>query len=192
MTELTLRPAAKEDSPTIAELFTMSSDGLSEYIWGQLAEPGEALLDVGTRRYAREGIAFSYENCLMAEIDGAIVGMLHSFPMEEDPDAEPETDPVLRPYSELEDPGSLYISSVAVFPDYRGRGIGNRLLAAARERAKEIELPRLSLICFERNESALRLYLRLGYTEIDRRAIVPHPTLHYSDGDAILLACQVA
>jgi GNAT superfamily N-acetyltransferase len=191
MTNITLRPAVKEDSAAIAQLFLISSDGLAEYIWSQIAAPGESVSEVGARRYARDGVAFSYQHCLMAECDGRIAGMLHSFPMEEDPDAAPEADPVLRPYSELEDYGSLYISSVAVFPKYRGQGIGNQLLAAADERAKSLGLSRLSLICFEPNEAAMRLYRRLGYAEIDRRAIVPHPTLHYADGDAILLACPV-
>lgn len=191
MTDITLRPALPDDSATIAELFLISSDGLAEYIWSQIAEPGERLRDVGARRYARDGVAFSYQNCLMAERGGTIAGMLHAFPMEQDPDADPESDPVLRPYSQLEDYGSLYISSVAVFDRFRGQGIGSRLLAAAGERAKAIGLPRLSLICFEGNVGAMRLYQRLGYAEIDRRAIVPHPTLHYSDGDAVLLACPV-
>jgi hypothetical protein len=42
-------------------------------------------------------------------------------------------------------------------------------------------------ICFDRNVPALRLYASLGFREMDRRAIVPHPSLHYSDGNALLL-----
>ena len=49
----------------------------------------------------------------------------------------------------------------------------------------------VSLICFERNEGAMQLYRRLGFREIDRRAIVPHPSLHYRDGDALLMAHEV-
>ena len=49
----------------------------------------------------------------------------------------------------------------------------------------------VSLICFERNEGAMRLYRRLGFSEIDRRPIVPHPSLHYRDGDALLMAREV-
>ncbi len=79
----------------------------SEYIWSKAADPGETFIEAGARRYARDGVAFSYENCLIAEQEGATVGMAHSFDMEEDPDAEPESDPVLKPYSELEDYGSL-------------------------------------------------------------------------------------
>jgi hypothetical protein len=37
----------------------------------------------------------------------------------------------------------------------------------------------------------MRFYDRLGYREKDRRPIVPHPTLHYADGDAILLVREV-
>ena len=144
--------------------------------------------EIGAERYAREGVAFSYQNCLIVEQDGAVVGMLHAFPMEAPPpDAAPETDPVLRPYSELEDADSLYISGIALDPACRGQGIGTRLLEAAEARARALDLKRLSLICYERNAPALRLYARLGYTEVDRRPLVPHPTLKYRDGDAVLL-----
>ncbi len=114
--------------------------------------------------------------------------MAHSFDMEEDPDAEPESDPVLKPYSELEDYGSLYLSGVAVVEQHRNAGIGMALMEAVNQRAKDLSLPRISLICFERNESAMRLYQRLGFRELDRRVVIPHPTLHYHDGDAVLLA----
>jgi len=35
-----------------------------------------------------------------------------------------ETDPVLASYAALEDPGSLYISGLAVYPRHRRNGIG--------------------------------------------------------------------
>jgi ribosomal protein S18 acetylase RimI-like enzyme len=80
---------------------------------------------------------------------------------------------------------------MAVFVPHRGLGIGTRLMAAAEEKARALGLPRVSLICFERNEGAMRLYQRLGYREIARRPLVPHPMLHYADGDAVLLARTV-
>ena len=188
MSDIILRPASREDSAVIARLFLISSDGLAAYIWSRLADPGDTLTDVGTRRYARRGVPFSYENCIVAEHGGGVVGMIHSFPMEEDPEAALETDPVLRPYSELEDTGSLYISGLAVVPEARGLGIGTRLMTAAAGRALDLGLTRMSLICFERNEGAMRLYERLGFGELDRRPITPHPTLHHADGSAVLLA----
>jgi len=191
MPSVTLRAARKEDASAIAELFLISSDGLAHYIWSRLAGPGEALAAVGARRYAREGVAFSYENCLVAVGEDEIVGMAHSFPMERDAAGGGESDPVLRPYAELEDYGSLYLSGIAVHPAWRGHGLGKRMMEATEARARSLGRPRVSLICFERNEGAIRLYRRLGYREIDRRPLVPHPSLHYADGDALLLARSV-
>jgi ribosomal protein S18 acetylase RimI-like enzyme len=63
------------------------------------------------------------------------IAMLHSFvmaPRDEaanDPANDPANDngevqdPVLQPYAELEDPGSLYVAGVAVTPEHRGRGL---------------------------------------------------------------------
>lgn len=189
---ITIRQAVREDCARIARLFMIASDGLAEYIWSRIEAPGASLLEIGERRYAREGVAFSYRNCLVAEIDGHVVGMLHSYPMQEpEPgvDSGP-IDPVLAPYAELEDYASLYVSSLAMFHEHRGLGIGTRLLHEAGRRARTLGLERLSLICFEKNFGAVRLYKRLGFRELRRRPIVPHPFLHYREGDAVLLACS--
>lgn len=189
--KIILRPAVKEDSAAIAAFFLISSDGLAEYIWA-LSKPADvSLLEHGARRYARTNTAFSFENCHLAERNGKVVGMLHAFEMKDDPDAEPESDPVLRPYFELEDPGSLYISGLAVAEDLRSQGIGAKLMDYAETRARREGLPRLSLICFERNERALAFYRRRGFELRDRRPLVPHPSLHYQDGDALLLVADL-
>jgi ribosomal protein S18 acetylase RimI-like enzyme len=192
MTDAFVRPATRDDARAIAELFLISSDGLAAYIWGQMDMPGLSLIEIGARRYAREGVAFSYQNCLMLERERRVIGMLHGFAMDCDPAAAPESDPVLRPYSELEVDRSFYISALAIHEGERGQGHGTQLMAAGVEHARQLGRDCLSLICFERNAGAMRFYQRLGFRELDRRKIVPHPTLHYSDGDAVLLAKTIA
>ena len=187
MNDITLRDARPEDCHAIAQLFLISSDGLAEYVWSRMDAPGLSPAEIGARRYAREGVPFSYQNCIMAERGGTVVGMAHSYPMEASDDADPESDPVLQPYAELEDAGSLYLSALALLPDHRNRGIGTRLLESVHAQARARGLPRVSLICMEPNEGAMRLYRRHRYVETARRAIVPHPTLHYAEGDALLL-----
>lgn len=184
---LEMRRARKEDAAEIARLFLVSSDGLAAYIWRRLARPGEALADVGARRYARTGTAFSFENCLIVTVDGAVAGMAHAFPMPVRAEDDVEDDPVLAPYAALEDPGSLYLSGLAVDEAHRGRGIGGALMDHVEGLAIERNCRRASLICFERNEGAMRFYRRRGYREIARRPLVPHPTLRYAEGDAVLL-----
>ena len=189
-----VRPAERGDCRSIAELFLIASDGLARYIWGRENPAGLPLIEVGAQRYAREDVAFSYRNCMVADVDGTVAGLLHSFPMhpQDAEDAHATPDPVLRPYGQLEDYGSLYISAVAVFEQYRGLGIGSRFLAEAQSRARRFAYPRLSLICFEHNHGAMNLYRRLGYQESDRRPVVPHPCLRYTEGDAVLLVRPVA
>jgi ribosomal protein S18 acetylase RimI-like enzyme len=193
--DVTVRAARPEDCRRIAELFEMSSDGVADYVWSSLEpdHPGCSLLEIGARRYARENTAFSYQNCVVAERAGEVVGMLHAFVIEPAaapaPAAEP-TDPVLRPYAELEVPGSFYVSGLALLPGERGRGVGTRLFGVARERAKALGCAELSLICYAGNAGARRLYERHGFTVIDRRDIVPHPMIH-ATGEALLMAAPV-
>ena len=179
------RPARKDDCADIACLYRISSDGVADYIWTQLAEPGEDILDVGRRRYEREGTDFSYENCTLIESDAGTLGMLVAFPMHVDLDYV-EEDPVLAPYCKLEADNSYYICGVAILPDHRGQGLGTQLMALAEEQALAKGYAELSLIVFEENRRAKALYERLGYRELTREAVTPHPLIHFT-GDAILM-----
>lgn len=190
MEQQSFRPARIEDCATIAALYRISSDGVADYIWNKIAEPGEDILSVGRRRYAREESVFSFRNCTIVEDEGKIIGMLVAFPMHADP-TEEASDPVLAPYSRLEEDNSYYICGMALFPEYRGRGIGTRLLALAEEHARDKGFKKLSLIVFEQNTGAKQLYDRNGYREVRREAIVPHPLIHYT-GDAILMVKDTA
>jgi len=185
VTRISIHPAKRSESRKIAELYQLSSDGVSDYIWTKLAEPDEDLLDVGQRRYEREDSVFSYRSTSIVECDEQVAGMLVAFPMVIDEDYV-EEDPVLAPYSVLEEPHSYYICAMAVFPDYRGQGIGRQLLELAETKAEEHGLGKLSLIVFEENDGAKRLYDRSGYEVVAREPVVPHPLIHHA-GDALLM-----
>jgi ribosomal protein S18 acetylase RimI-like enzyme len=180
-----IRPAVRSDAAAIAALYRISSDGVADYIWSKLAGPGEDLLSVGRRRYERENTPFSYQNCTIVESGGAVAGMLVAFPMAVDP-GHVEEDPVLAPYGALEEDESYYVCGVALFPEHRGRGLGTRLMGIAETEAIARGLAKTSLIVFEANEGAKRLYERLGYRETARAAIVPHPLIRHT-GDAVLM-----
>jgi ribosomal protein S18 acetylase RimI-like enzyme len=194
MTEPIFRPALKHEARTIAELYRISSDGVADYIWTGLRQPGEDLLDVGERRYAREHTDFSYQNVTLAVVDAEIAGMMAAYRM--GPPEQPgdefdfDIDPVLLPYAKLEQPDSFYISGMALFPRFRGRGIGTRLLELAAQKAHAAHLPQVSLIVFEQNTGAKRLYHRCGFREVMREPVVPHPLIHHN-GDALLLVKDV-
>jgi len=186
-TGVLIRPARRGDSRRIAELVRIAADGVADYIWSTLAQPGEDLLDVGARRYARDSVAFSHQNAVLAEHDGAVVGLMLAFamPPRREAEADEEADPILRPYAELEVPGSLYIADIAVADGYRRHGIATRLLAVARERMRAEALDGMSAIVFAANTASRRLFQNHGFAVVDRRAVVPHPMIRHT-GEALL------
>ena len=191
----TFRLATTNDSHEIAKLFRIASGGVAEYVWSTLASeyPGLTPLKIGARRYARDEGAFSYRNCTVAELGGEVIGMLHAFPMEDQPEhkeAGEPMDPVLEPYTKLEVPGSYYISAMATFPEHRGKGLGTRMLEIANGRARENGCPQISLLVFEQNEEAVRLYERKGFEIIDRAPVVPHESIRYT-GEVLLMTAPV-
>lgn len=64
-----------------------------------------------------------------------------------------------------------YLSNVAVYPEFRGQGIGTKLLAAVEEEVKDIGRKRIVLKAETHNKRAINLYERLGY-KIEQRTPV--------------------
>lgn len=185
------RPARHDDAHEIARFFQITSEGGADYIWSLIAEPGADLLAVGTARYAREGVNFSYENCLIAEHQGRVIGMMHSYVMRHDPHAEPVTDPVLAPYADMEIPDTLYISSLGLDEGWRNKGLGANFLQAAQARCDELGLAGLSLISYAVNAGALRFYEHHGFHTVKSCQVTPHPLIRVT-GEAYLMSRPVA
>ena len=89
-TQFVLREADRSDVRNIAELVRLSSDGVADYVWCKLAEPGQLSSEVGARYYARRDTQISYQNCVMADVAGVSVGMGHSFEVAAPSEAESE------------------------------------------------------------------------------------------------------
>ena len=64
---------------------------------------------------------------------------------------------------EIED-GEYYISNLAVYPEYQGKGLGTRLLRMAEDKAREFGASRIVLDVEAGNKDAIRLYKKIGYT----------------------------
>lgn len=191
------RAALPGDARAIAELVDMSSEGVARIEWTEEARTtGVDPLDIGARIYAGESGDYSYRNCVIAEVAGAVAGMLLTFAMppagtlDRAPAPPFDGSDVFAPYKFLEAPDTWYICGVALYPDCRGRGIGGELLEIARRQAREFGYGQISLVAFEQNRGAVRLYRRLGYNEIARAPIVPHPLIRCT-GDALLMVADI-
>lgn len=187
------RSAMREDAPSLARLIDIAGEGIPDWLWRSMAEPGQTALDVGAARAERDNGSFSYTNATVAEIDGKVVGMMLGYvvaaPDAEDIASAGDLPKVFRPFVQLEylSVGSFYINALAVFPGLRGRGVGRLLLAAAEHKASLLGAEYLSIQTFSQNQGALKLYMRTGYVQSDRRPVLQHPCQPYYDEDVLLL-----
>lgn len=62
----------------------------------------------------------------------------------------------------------FYLDSLAVLPEFRGRGVGRALIMDAAEKAKSRELP-LGLLVEKENDNAKRLYESCGFKGVGVR-----------------------
>jgi ribosomal protein S18 acetylase RimI-like enzyme len=65
--------------------------------------------------------------------------------------------------------GTCHIGRLIVHPEYQGQGIGSRLMAGIEKLFPHVE--RFTLFTGEKSVANIRLYRRLGYSEIKRQAI---------------------
>jgi ribosomal protein S18 acetylase RimI-like enzyme len=67
--------------------------------------------------------------------------------------------------------GDYYISNVAVYPEFRGKGIGKALMLKAEELAGQRGARRVALDVEKDNENAIRIYKKLGYSVVREHSI---------------------
>lgn len=168
-----IRPATRADSADLAILDDVASHGLTTRVLQIAVEAGVAERPM---QGARDGFAFidgpfSWRNALVAEIDGVAAGSLLSYPIEAEREGGDPPDAVLVPLSELKAiaEGTRFIDGLAVYPRFRGQGVGRALLQTEIARADRA----LSLITEDNNARALALYASAGFIEAGRRPFVP-------------------
>lgn len=74
--------------------------------------------------------------------------------------------------------GELYIDSLCVKPEYRGRGIASSLIRATIEKARSMEIPAVGLLVDQGNPKAEALYSRLGFAYKNDASWGGHPMKH--------------
>ena len=191
MTDMTLavRPATPHDPAS--ELLYLSA---KPYYDAYAGSEGRARTMVSAL-YPRRGHAASFEVCSVAEVDGAVAGVIATFPVS-------EGDARARRFVQLTatrvppwrwpgllrhlraaglvspDPPerTLYIDALAVDARFRRRGVARTLLAAAEREATVAGLQGVSLDTGLRNDAARALYAAAGYEERETRR-APNPAV---------------
>ena len=164
------RLAVPEDARVVASFFNMANDGLGEVLWRLMCPPGDTPEKVGIR--AMVGRIADGDVVVSDDPGGPLAGMISQAQWGAAPLSEDLPAP-LRVINGLRNkaPRTWYITTVAVHPTARGRGLGKTLLGLAEDMARDVGLFETSLLVLEHNTGARRLYDKLGYFEAARDRI---------------------
>jgi ribosomal protein S18 acetylase RimI-like enzyme len=182
-----IRAAGQRDLPAITEQLRESTSGVVHAVLGE----------AGVRAWLETRLDPTGPGCCTAaEILGVIAGHEISYgecAVEQDdvPGVSDASGELLRRIRTLRVPGSWYVSSLAVLPEFRCRGLGARLLGIAAAKAQLAGVPVLSLHVFAEKAIARRLYLSAGLAELGRTTLPSHPALT-ADSPLLLMAGPVA
>ena len=180
-----------DDATTLALILDAAGRRIPSYFWSLYAAEGQSFFEFGREniRTNDEGKSF-HKNWKIAELDNKLLGAFFGFRVanpypEINYDEEPEW---WIPFLELEKiaAGSWLLQAISVLPEFRGQGHANALLARAEEEAKGSGAKTITLQVEEINQIALKTYTSNGYSEIDRRELIPFPFAQ-DLGDIILM-----
>ncbi len=186
-----IRPAQIADIPHLAYAFMEATGGLAEAVYEGVI-PGRRANLIVEHLFSRPNVTTAFANCSVAENGERVLGSIHAFPM--DAMGDDPADPLVpkdrlylyEPFEHMHADGSYYIMAVAVYTEFRGSGIGKRLIAEAESAAKAKGFKETSLNVFLENQGAVRLYETLGYKERARQPVVGHDKIRYG-GDYLLM-----
>lgn len=181
MNLINIRMARKEEAGQIAELFMLAwpVDEILESNGISYAQLHESVTMVA----AAKDTIYSYENTVVAEADGKVVGAICAY---DGADYLRLKQPIVdilgkdSGFAELKETeaGEFYLDSVGVLPEYRGRGIASRLFEAQCERAASLGHKTAGLIVDEDKPKAEALYIRLGFRHVDNKDFFGHSMKH--------------
>jgi ribosomal protein S18 acetylase RimI-like enzyme len=191
------RAATFADCRDIARFISLAGGGLYEFLFGDLIPllTPTSFLTVAT---ASPRYSISYRNCFVAvdEPTNAVIAMANVFPTDL---LKKENSAVLplkrrshiRPMLELQDWGSMFLNALAVSEQYRGNGIGARLLDWAEDRTRQGGFDRLSLHCWADNTTAVNFYKARGFVVLDI-ADIPYDARLRHFGGSILMQRKIS
>ena len=178
---INIRKAHKEEAQQIAELFMLAWP--VDEILESNAISYDQLYESITLIAGGEDTIYSYENTLVAEIDGKVVGAMCAY---DGADYQRLKQPIvdtLGPdsgFAKLKETeaGEFYLDSVGVLPEFRGRGIASRLFEAQCERAASLGHEVAGLIVDVDKPQAEALYARLGFVYLADKDFFGHTMKH--------------
>ncbi|MGB8956999.1 MAG: GNAT family N-acetyltransferase [Tumebacillaceae bacterium] len=164
-----IRPAQPQDAPSAVHLIYAAIGRIAHLLTD--TDKDEEVLAVLAEFFQQDANRLSYQNALVKEQEGQVVGILISYHGSQTYDMDlpflrrliqRTRNPHLMIPKEAQD-DEYYLDTVSVDPRYQGRGFGSELLRAFEHKAASLGYKKLALLAEPSNESAYRLYVKTGY-----------------------------
>ena len=182
---MTIRKATTSDAPFIALVVVEAlGDDIMERYPEHIGEQDRRRLELLAESIRQDGTLYSWRNTIIAQDnDGESLGALVAYNGDDYMQMRKRTfsmlDELITFNVESMDaeaqPGELYIDSIAVMPNARGKGIARQLIQCSIGVAREMRLPAV-LACEPNNLGAKALYESLGFKHEGELFIFGH---HY-------------
>ncbi|MBR2319032.1 MAG: GNAT family N-acetyltransferase [Bacteroidaceae bacterium] len=184
---INIRQAQKTDALLIAKAVAMGigdEDALRRYC-------GEDYISLLTEIAQHEESQYSYNNALIAVIDGTPVGAVIGYDGAKLHHLRDNTYNII--YSSLErtpsipdetEAGEFYLDTVAVMPEYSSMGIGRSMITAICNKAFADGHKNVGLIVDHDNSRAEALYTSIGFTRVGEKEFFGHRMWHMQKKNA--------
>jgi len=184
MDDLIIRKGKIEDARDFSHLILLSAPVFFPSLFG------DNVSEVMENLFRYPGNIFSFEHSYFVEMEKKIAGMVLGYTWKERDQEELNTGFLLFKYLGWDIltrvpyllrvqsilgklvAGDYYISNIAVYPEFRGCGLGTRLLEKMEEEAVERGCKMIVLDVEADNRGAIRLYQKLGYNAGEGSSVV--------------------
>lgn len=190
------RKAYPEDCRRLAELDVMAADGAADFLFHGLGD-NQSTADLIADSFEKDANpqSYSWQNAIVAEVNGNVIAMALAFPARYHGIGEQERAyfPAER-LAHFEDffsarvDNSFFLDGLAVEPEFRRRGIASHLLELVREKAKQQGFEQLSLLVFADNATARRLYGKNQFSIVRQVELAAHPLMPHEGGCLLMKA----
>jgi ribosomal protein S18 acetylase RimI-like enzyme len=166
--KLRLRAGRRNDCNVLADLINQSAQGAIDYLLSK-REALKSPVEIMSEMLARE-LYYSYENAIVAEYQGQVIGAALNFPSDglminEQMKAyySPQQLQYIRYFADNKIDNSWHLDALCVHADYRGLNVGQILLDAVKKDALDFGFTRVGVYVFGSNVRAIEFYKRNGF-----------------------------
>lgn len=181
MEKIIIRQALPTDATFIAQVVCTaiaSEEGLRSYC-------GEEYERVITQIAENKGTQYSWENALIAEVDGKPAGGIVAYDGALLHPLRSKTWDIIEQHigkrpniADETAAGECYLDSLAVMPEYRNRGIAKALLLALSEKVAKMGIDYVGLLVDADNEKGQSLYKSVAFAYVNDSEFLGHKMYH--------------